>query len=550
MTIRRPTIAHNDEPIANRHKVLSRDNLIAARRRARDQGRTVVHCHGCFDIVHPGHVRHLQDARRQGDILLVSITSDAHIAKGAGRPLFDQALRAESLAALSCVDWVHVCPDPTAQRLLEDVRPDVYIKGREYERNSDPRFAAERETVERHGGRVVFTSGDIVFSSSALIESIHANQSHDNAHDDPARVRLRQLQSFHDLAPPAIDALLAQMSGKRLVVLGETIIDTYIACTWPDVAGESPMLSLRPVEETSFDGGAAIIARHAAAMGAHPTLVTAIPENQSTTELLNRLHDAGVEVARVPCETPLPEKQRYLVGREKVVKIDRVTPLAIDARARAGLVQAGIRHAQGADAAIIADFGLGMFSPRTIEDLCATLRPRVRFLAGDVSGRRSSLLSMRNADWLTPTEAELRRAVNDYDSSLPAVAWQAMERTDARGLVVTLGADGLIYFKRSDSASPNDPWPTRVSSEHIPALAASPVDPLGSGDAFLAISTLALAAGAEPVLAAYVGSLASAVEGSLLGNIPVEPRRVSAAAHRLYDDHLVIQRAGRVRLVV
>ncbi len=532
-----------------RAKVLSKEALLARRAEARLSGASVVHCHGCFDIVHPGHVRHLQDAKRQGDILLVTITGDSHIAKGAGRPLFDQSLRAESLAALACVDWVHICPDATAEQLLSEVQPDVYIKGREYERNNDPRFAAERDAVERHGGRVVFSSGDIVFSSSALIESIHASQSGHDAHDNPARARLRQLHSFHDLSPAAIDALVAQMSGKRAVVFGETIIDTYVACTWPDVAGESPMLSLRPLEETSFDGGAAIIARHLAAMGARATLVTAIPDNDASNDLMHRLGDAGVEVVRIPCATPIPEKQRYLVGREKVVKIDRVQPIAIDARARAELVSAGIRVAEGADAAIIADFGLGMFSPRTIEDLCATVRPRVRLLAGDVSGRRSSLLSMRRSDWVTPTESELRRAVNDFDSSLPAVAWQVMERTDSRSLVVTLGEDGLILFRRTDSAASTDPWPSRVTSEHIPALSSNPLDPLGSGDAFLAVSTLALAAGAEPIMAAYIGSLASAVEGSMLGNIPVEPRRITSIAHRLHDDHLVVQRTGRVRLV-
>ena len=213
----------------HRTKILSIDALLSHRAEARLRGRTVVHCHGCFDIVHPGHVRHLQDARRQGDILLVTITGDSHIAKGTGRPLFDQSLRAESLAALACVDWVYICPDQTAQRLLEEVQPDVYIKGREYERNNDPRFAAERDAVERHGGRVVFSSGDIVFSSSALIESIHAAQSGHDTHDDPARTRLRQLHTFHDLSPSAIESLIAQMANRRVVVFGETIIDTSVA---------------------------------------------------------------------------------------------------------------------------------------------------------------------------------------------------------------------------------------------------------------------------------------------------------------------------------
>ena len=150
-------------------KVLSREALSAARERARAQGRRVVQCHGCFDIVHPGHIRHLRFARAQGDVLLVSITPDALVGKGAGRPLIPQELRAENLAELDCVDWVHVAGEATAVELLEAVRPDVYIKGQEYESNRDPRFGDERATGERHGGWGVFSSGDVVFSSTALI---------------------------------------------------------------------------------------------------------------------------------------------------------------------------------------------------------------------------------------------------------------------------------------------------------------------------------------------------------------------------------------------
>lgn len=160
-------------------KILDRAGLLAARRSAREAGESVVQCHGCFDIVHPGHVRHLQFASTQGERLLVSITPDEEVNKGDGRPLFSQDLRAENLAALDCVDWVYINDEPTARGLLEAFRPDVYIKGREYERNDDPRFLAERAVIEGYGGRVVFSSGDVVFSSTALVGAIGRGASGD-----------------------------------------------------------------------------------------------------------------------------------------------------------------------------------------------------------------------------------------------------------------------------------------------------------------------------------------------------------------------------------
>src|ERR1700682_1889708 len=132
-------------------KVVDHAALLKHRAAARAAGRTVVHCHGCFDIVHPGHIHHLQFARSLGDVLIVSVSADPHVNKGVDRPLIPDELRASSLAALECVDCVYVNPGPTAIELLEALHPDVYVKGREYEQNCDPRFLAEKHPLVGNG---------------------------------------------------------------------------------------------------------------------------------------------------------------------------------------------------------------------------------------------------------------------------------------------------------------------------------------------------------------------------------------------------------------
>src|SRR5438067_1557209 len=104
--------------LSNR-KILSRDALTTLRKHARETGKTLVHCHGCFDIVHPGHIHHLQFARSLGDILVVTVSADSHVNKGIDRPLIPDGLRAQSLAALECVDCVYINPHTTAAELLE-----------------------------------------------------------------------------------------------------------------------------------------------------------------------------------------------------------------------------------------------------------------------------------------------------------------------------------------------------------------------------------------------------------------------------------------------
>lgn len=514
-------------------KILTRDRLALLREQARQQERVVVQCHGCFDIVHPGHIRHLQHAAKQGDLLLVSITADAVMNKGDGRPLFPQDLRAENLAALDCVDWVYVNPDPTAESLLELTRPDVYIKGREYEGNDDPRFRAERDTVERHGGRIIFSSGDVVFSSTALIAAMERRE-------NPFQARLRQLVESKGMTAPRLEGLVDAFSGRRVAVFGETIIDTYVICDRPDIAGEAPVISLRPLEQTSYDGGAAIIARHLAALGARPTLVTALPTSTQASALCERLQSEGVDVRWIDSDGPMLEKQRFLVGSQKVMKLDLVRPIVCDAASRNDMRGLAAELAEECEGAILADFGHGLLSPRTLAELQETLRPKVRVMAGDVSGRRSGLMAMHRMDLLCPTEAELRDAVHDYSDSLNAVVWKLMTLTKAQNVLVTMGPDGLIAFDRLPGADKMRGWDSRVRGEHVPAMTTHALDQLGCGDALLATATLALIAGGSVTDAGFLGSLAASHQAGRIGNVVVSAADLRAGLRRLEGARLAI----------
>jgi rfaE bifunctional protein nucleotidyltransferase chain/domain len=477
------------ESVSGAAKIVSLGEAEVFVRAAQRAGETVVLCHGCFDIVHPGHIRHLQHAARLGDSLVVSITGDSMLDKGTGRPLIPQELRAESLAALDCVSLVVISQGPTALELLRLLRPDVYVKGREYEDNRDPRFQAEKEVVERYGGRIVFTSGDVVFSSSALIAALETA-------GDPFQARLRQLFCHEQLQPDRIERVIKSFPDLRVLVVGETIVDTYVMCDRPDVAGEGPVMTLRPLEYRRFDGGAAIIARHLAAMGARPTLLTALPRTPEAKALRQRLTLEGIETLSVEVERPPIEKQRFLVGTSKVMKLDLGEPITLDAAGRRRLADMAGEAAECCDAAIIADYGLGLLTSAALGALCRRLRPRVRLLVGDVSGRRSDLLAMFEMDLLCPSELELRAALHNYDQGLSAVAWRMLHETRSKAALVTLGDQGLIAFDQGPGgAAEAEDWSSRLRAEHVPALSGHAVDPLGCGDAVLASATLTVAAG-------------------------------------------------------
>lgn len=518
----------------DRGTILPLDQAAAATTAARGRGERVVLCHGCFDLVHPGHVRHLRQAARLGDRLVVSVTGDASVAKGVDRPLIPQELRAENLAALAFVDWVVIAPGPTGLEVIESLQPDIYVKGREYETNRDPRFAAERAAVEHGGGRVVFTSGDVVFSSTALIGSVVEDVA------DPSHAALRRLVHDAGLGGGAADDLVASFRGRRVLVAGETIVDTYVACDRPDVAGEAPMLSLRPIGESRFDGGAAIIARHLLAMGAQPVLLTALPRTVEAETLRLRLDAEGVETVSVDVDGPLLEKRRFLVGETKMVKLDLGEPVVLDAAERDVVVDRAAELAADCDAVILADFGQGFWTERQLERACERIRPHVDVLAGDVSGARSNLLGFRDADLLAPSEVELRRALHDHSEGLSAVVARLLARTRSAAAVVTMGPEGLLCFAEPSAGHVGDRgWDDRLRTTHVPALVRHAVDPLGCGDALLAATVLARASGASLDAAMITGAVAAAAEARQLGNAVIGAAELRRGLARLAGARLV-----------
>ncbi len=497
------------------NKIVTLDQLIRIRRGLRDDGVRVVQCHGCFDIVHPGHIRHLQFAAAQGDRLIVSVTADAYVNKGPDQPMFTHDLRAENLAALAFVDWVYIHHEPTAVSLLGEIKPEIYIKGAEYASKNDPRFADERAIVESNNGRVVFSSGDVVFSSTAIVESIQKT-----SRADPDVAQLTKLAQQYDFSTSCIGRIFDQAKGKRVVVVGETILDTYNHCQWPEIAEEHPMLSLRPVSSEQFDGGAAIVAQHLAALGLRPVLCTPISNGFDACPLMDRMDGLGVEMLPIEVDAPMPEKQRFLVGRDKVMKLDCTHQFELDAEQRSRVVEQVCAIAD-LDGLVLTDFGLGLFADDWAGVLCDSVRDRVALIAGDVSGVRSGLLSMKHGDVLCPSEAELRQAMNDHHSTIVELAHRLLYETKSRAILVTLGRDGLAIVTGEDQVV------------RLPALSHDPVDVLGCGDALLASMCASMLGGAELVQSAYVGSVAAAVAGAVVGNVPVGAAQVIARGQSL-----------------
>ena len=157
-------------------KIVELDDLSVRLKNLRANGKTIVHCHGCFDLMHPGHIKYFQAAKKMGNILVVTVTPDKYVDKGPNRPVFNQKLRTESIAALECVDFVAVNRWMTAENTLKLLKPNYYVKGQEFRELQDKtgKIQKEYKILKEIGAEMRFTH-EIVFSSTQLLnEHFHS----------------------------------------------------------------------------------------------------------------------------------------------------------------------------------------------------------------------------------------------------------------------------------------------------------------------------------------------------------------------------------------
>ena len=480
---------------------------------SRPRKKKVIMCHGTFDIVHPGHVRHLLYAKSKCDVLIASLTADAHILKANFRPFVPQELRSLNLAALECVDYVVVDTDPTPLRNLGIIKPDYFAKGYEYSKDGvHPRTAEEKAAVESYGGEILFTPGDIIYSSSHIIET-----------EPPAIAteKLMALLAAESLSVEKLYDAVQGLRGVRVHVVGDTIVDSYTHCAMIGGMTKTPTMSVRLDSKTDFVGGAGIVAKHLKSAGAEVTFSTVLGADAMAELVLRDLQAAGVDCTPVIDSTrPTTNKNAIIAGGYNLLKVDTVDNRSISSRIVKTLTeQVGDTPA---DIVVFSDFRHGMFNRETIPPLIAAI-PANAFRVADsqVASRWGNILDFRGFDLITPNEREARFALGDQDSVVRPLGLELYERADCKTLILKLGERGLMTFRNV----PKTEEDVRAFFA-LDTFADGIRDAVGSGDALLAYASLSLFTTGSAVIGSVLGSFAAAVECAHEGNVPVSPKDV------------------------
>lgn len=489
-----------------RSKVRTIAELAEIAETARAEGRTVVLCHGVFDLVHLGHVRHIEAARREGDVLIVTVTADKFVNKGPGRPIFAEALRAEMLAALEYVDWVGVNYGPSAEPLLDTLRPDIYVKGSDYENPDEDitgKIASEREVVERHGGRIVFTK-DITFSSSSLINNYL------DIYDPPLRDLLDTLRAGG--GQERIPALIESVRDMKVLFVGDAIIDEYLYVEPLGKSAKENMIATLYRDHEVFAGGVFAAANHVAEFCREVEVVTGIGADCPYLELIRGALKPNVKLTTVAIEgRPTTRKVRYVDPGGTMRKLFEVyfmndRPLAGEQSRQ--LAEVVTDRARGADLVVVTDFGHGLIDT----SLARLLEANARFLAVNAqtnSGNQGYNLITKysRADFICIDAPEARLAVADRYSDIATVVGEILpSRIDCRRLVVTHGGQGCYPFSDEEGVV------------RIPAFTKTVVDTVGAGDAFFAVAAPLVAAGGRMSDVGFVGNAAGAMKVGIVGH--------------------------------
>jgi rfaE bifunctional protein kinase chain/domain/rfaE bifunctional protein nucleotidyltransferase chain/domain len=500
------------------HKIRTAEQIAAAVG-SRPREKKVIMCHGTFDIVHPGHVRHLLYAKSKGDILIASLTADAHIAKANFRPFVPQELRAFNLAALEVVDFVVIDNDPTPIRNISIIKPDYFAKGYEYTRDGlHPRTAEEMAAIESYGGEIIFTPGDIIYSSSHIIET------------EPPAIATEKLMAvlageglgMHDLHS-AID----QLEGVKVHVVGDTIIDSYTHCALIGGMTKTPTMSVRYDKRLDFVGGAGIVAKHLCSAGADVSFSTVLGNDALAEFALKDLAAAGVKCMPIIDRTrPTTHKNAITAGGYNLLKIDTLDNRSISERILRTLAQQVSESPN--DIVVFSDFRHGIFNRDTIPALIEAI-PANTFRVADsqVASRWGNILEFSGFDLITPNEREARFALGDQDSVVRPLGLELYRQARCGTLLLKLGERGLMTF-RSVPKSDED---VRAFFA-VDSFAERVIDAVGSGDALLAYATLALFTTKNSVIASVLGSLAAAIECEHEGNVPVSRKDVVDKLYR------------------
>jgi len=487
-----------------RNKIKSPDSLSTIVAALKKKGKKIVQCHGVFDIVHLGHVRHFNMAKKEGDVLVVSLTRDKYVKRGPGRPIFNEQLRAETLASLEVTDFVSIVDAPTATDFIKRVKPDVYVKGIEYkakDKDVTGKIYEEDDAVKSVGGRLAFTD-DITFSSSSIINNFLDVY-------PPRTVKYLKAIGKRYTVNSIINSL-ESLKKLKVLVIGDAIIDEYHYCIPMGKSSKSEIVVNKYQSKEIFAGGALATANNVASVCDNVDLYTVLGVNPSYKDFIQNHLAANIKPTfYYRPDTGTTVKRRYVSSgsNRKQFEICYMDDVDLTKREEKKIIERLKKKIGKYDAVIVSDFGHGFLTKQIINVICS----RAKYVAINVQTNSANIgfnlvTKYPRADCVCIDEMELRFAAHDKFGDVRALSKRIYNQMGCQHIIATRGELGSIGYSKENGY------------HETPAFADNVVDAIGAGDAFFAFVAPCYAAGIPQDLTSFIGNAVGSLAVQIVCN--------------------------------
>ena len=467
--------------------------------------------------MHPGHIRHFAHCKQKADILIVSLTKDIFIKKGTYRPMVPQDLRAFNLSSLELVDFVVIDQNKNPENLIKKIKPNFFAKGLEYADLKNPLTVKEKNIVESFGGKLIFSPGDYVLSSSKIIRQMEPDLKYD---------KLKLLMDTENINFNDLKKILKDLNKLKIHILGDTIIDTNHYCEVVGGLHKTPTLSVIKQISEDFLGGAAIVASHFKSFANDVTLTTLFSNDKKGKFALKNLKKNKIKINHYAEEDrPTTNKNSYLVNKHKLLKVDELINNPITNSTLDKLTE--LLKKDKNQILVFSDFRHGIFNNQTLPKILDNVGHKVFKVAdSQVASRWGNISDFKNFDLLTPTEKEARYSLFEQDTPIRNLANNIQKKSKAKNIILKLGEKGLISLsKKQNDYIALDPFVKNL------------VDSNGAGDALLAYSTSVLYTTKSLIIASIVGLLAASCKCEIQGNLPVTLEHIIKKIDEIQHDY-------------
>ena len=490
---------------------LSRSELEKAHSNEGDFIRNSVVCYGSFNVLHPGHFRYLSWAKSQGNKLTVIVTSIDRSTNPEDVISFPIMERAESLASIEDVDQVIISSGYNLENYINIIRPELLVLGKEYETELREIVQESIVLIKSYGGKVRYHSGETNYSHSVL-----------GLKNDGVEQKLR-LSKFCDscsrqnIQKNHLIKRLESFKNSSILVIGDTIVDQYVACDAIGMSAEAPVIVVKELDTETYIGGGAIVSAHIKALGAKCKFISVVGDDKEAEYVRNSMRDLEVTAKLIIDKTrPTTFKNRYMVESQKMFRVSRLKDHTLDSTTESKVIAELECSADGIDAILISDFVYGVITPKILATIKKIAMANNLLVFGDLqcSSQVGSVLKFQGLDLITPTEREARIGLSNKDDSLETISNLLIEQTDSRNLIMKLGSDGFIAYEKTTSGF--------INRQHFPAMTINPLDVTGAGDSLISAMAVSLSSGSTLMEAAAIGAQIAAISVRSVGNLPID----------------------------